>query len=136
MTIIKKNLMIGRVRDFFRKIFKRIYLVGRMITYYSVYKIFIDKLREDEIFERSSAVAFSFTIATFPLIIFLFTLIPYINAWIPEIDSVKILIFLEGIMPKNEYSIAKNTILDLVETKRGGLLSRIFCHYIFIIQWV
>ena len=75
--------MTDRIRDFFRKIFKRIYLVGRMITYYSVYKIFIDKLREDEIFERSSAVAFSFTIATFPLIIFLFTLIPYINAWIP-----------------------------------------------------
>ena len=124
--------MIGRVRDFFRKIFKRIYLVGRMITYYSVYKIFIDKLREDEIFERSSAVAFSFTIATFPLIIFLFTLIPYINAWIPEIDSAKILIFLEGIMPKNEYSIAKNTILDLVETKRGGLLSVGFFATIFL----
>ena len=124
--------MIGRVRDFFRKIFKRIYLVGRMITYYSVYKIFIDKLREDEIFERSSAVAFSFTIATFPLIIFLFTLIPYINAWIPEIDSAKILIFLEGIMPKNEYSIAKNTILDLVETKRGGLLSLGFFATIFL----
>ena len=99
------------------------YLVGRMITYYSVYKIFINKLREDEIFERSLAVAFSFTLASFPLIIFLFTLIPYINAWIPEIDSTKILLFLEGVMPKDMYDIAKNTILDLVETKRGGLLS-------------
>ena len=99
------------------------YLVGRMITYYSVYKIFINKLREDEIFERSLAVAFSFTLASFPLIIFLFTLIPYINAWVPEIDSTKILLFLEGVMPKDMYDIAKNTILDLVETKRGGLLS-------------
>ena len=124
--------MTDRIRDFFRKIFKRIYLVGRMITYYSVYKIFIDKLREDEIFERSSSVAFSFTIASFPLIIFLFTLIPYINAWIPEIDSVKILLFLEGIMPKDMYSIAKNTILDLVETKRGGLLSLGFFATIFL----
>ena len=94
-----------------------------MITYYSVYKIFINKLREDEIFERSLAVAFSFTLASFPLIIFLFTLIPYINAWVPEIDSTKILLFLEGVMPKDMYDIAKNTILDLVETKRGGLLS-------------
>ena len=99
------------------------YLVGRMITYYSVYKIFINKLREDEIFERSLAVAFSFTLASFPLIIFLFTLIPYINAWIPEIDSTKILLFLEGVMPEDMYAIAKNTIFDLVETKRGGLLS-------------
>ena len=94
-----------------------------MVTYYSVYKIFISKLREDEIFERSLAVAFSFTLASFPLIIFLFTLIPYINAWIPEIDSTKILLFLEGVMPKDMYAIAKNTIFDLVETKRGGLLS-------------
>ena len=94
-----------------------------MVTYYSVYKIFINKLREDEIFERSLAVAFSFTLASFPLIIFLFTLIPYINAWVPEIDSTKILLFLEGVMPEDMYAIAKNTIFDLVETKRGGLLS-------------
>ena len=108
---------------FFRVIFKRLYLVGNTVTYYSVFKIFRKKLREDEIFERSLAVAFSFTIASFPLIIFLFTLLPYINAWIPEIDSEKILIFLQNIMPENMFSITKNTILDLVETKRGGLLS-------------
>ena len=109
--------------NFFQLLFKRIYLIGKMVTYYSVYKIFINKLREDEIFERSLAVAFSFTLASFPLIIFLFTLIPYINAWIPEIDSTKILLFLEGVMPEDMYAIAKNTIFDLVETKRGGLLS-------------
>tara|TARA_B100001029_G_C15026993_1_gene434283 strand:+ start:480 stop:1403 length:924 start_codon:yes stop_codon:yes gene_type:complete len=108
---------------FFRVIFKRLYLVGNSVTYYSVFKIFKTKLNEDEIFERSLAVAFSFTIASFPLIIFLFTLIPYINAWIPEIDSEKILIFLQNIMPENMFSITKSTILDLVETKRGGLLS-------------
>ena len=106
-----------------RVLFKRIYLVGKTISYYSVFKIFKNKLIEDEIFERSLAVAFSFTIASFPLIIFLFTLLPYINAWVPEIDSEKILIFLQNIMPSDMFSITKNTILDLVETKRGGLLS-------------
>ena len=82
---------------FLRALFKRLYLVGNTVSYYNVFKIFKSKLSEDEIFERSLAVAFSFTIASFPLIIFLFTLIPYINAWIPEIDSEKILIFLENI---------------------------------------
>ncbi len=106
-----------------RVISKRIYLVGKTVSYYSVFKIFKNKLVEDEIFERSLAVAFSFTIASFPLIIFLFTLLPYINAWVPEIDSEKILIFLQNIMPSDMFSITKNTILDLVETKRGGLLS-------------
>tara|TARA_Y100001978_G_C23642815_1_gene409159 strand:- start:105 stop:1028 length:924 start_codon:yes stop_codon:yes gene_type:complete len=108
---------------FLRALFKRLYLVGNTVSYYNVFKIFRIKLREDEIFERSLAVAFSFTIASFPFIIFLFTLIPYINAWIPEINSEKILIFLQNIMPPEMFSITENTILDLVETKRGGLLS-------------
>ena len=102
---------------------KKIYLKGKRISIYTVFKIFKSKLIEDEIFERSLAVAYSFTLATFPLIIFLFTLIPYINTWVPEIDSIKILAFLEGVMPSNMYEIAEATIADLVETKRGGLLS-------------
>ncbi len=109
--------------SFFRLFFKRLYLTGNNISYYSVFKIFKSKVIEDEIFERSLAVAFSFTIASFPLIIFLFTLLPYINAWIPEIDSQKILFFLQDIMPNNMFEITKNTIFDLVENKRGGLLS-------------
>ena len=102
---------------------KKIYLKGKRISIYTVFKIFKSKLIEDEIFERSLAVAYSYTLATFPLIIFLFTLIPYINTWIPEIDSIKILAFLEGAMPSNMYEITEATIADLVETKRGGLLS-------------
>ena len=102
---------------------KKIYLKGKRISIYTVFKIFKSKLIEDEIFERSLAVAYSFTLATFPLIIFLFTLIPYINTWVPEIDSIKILAFLEGVMPSNMYEITEATIADLVETKRGGLLS-------------
>ena len=102
---------------------KKIYLKCKRISIYTVFKIFKSKLIEDEIFERSLAVAYSFTLATFPLIIFLFTLIPYINTWVPEIDSIKILAFLEGVMPSNMYEITEATIADLVETKRGGLLS-------------
>ena len=108
--------------DIIRSLFKSLYLIDNKISYYNVYKIFIKKLAEDEIFERSLAVAFSFTIATFPLIIFLFTLIPYINSLIPEIDSTKILFFLEQVMPQNMYNIAENTILDLVETKRRKII--------------
>ena len=115
----KIDKSINELRDYSKKI----YLKGKRISIYTVFKIFKSKLIEDEIFERSLAVAYSFTLATFPLIIFLFTLIPYINTWIPEIDSIKILAFLEGVMPSNMYEITEATIADLVETKRGGLLS-------------
>ena len=115
----KIDKSINELRDYSKKI----YLKGKRISIYTVFKIFKSKLIEDEIFERSLAVAYSFTLATFPLIIFLFTLIPYINTWVPEIDSIKILAFLEGAMPSNMYEITEATIADLVETKRGGLLS-------------
>ena len=115
----KIDKSINELRDYSKKI----YLKGKRISIYTVFKIFKSKLIEDEIFERSLAVAYSFTLATFPLIIFLFTLIPYINTWIPEIDSIKILAFLEGVMPSNMYEITEATIAHLVETKRGGLLS-------------
>ena len=117
-----KNKIDKSINDL-KRFTKKVYLKDKKISIYTVFKIFKAKLIEDEIFERSLAVAFSFTLATFPLIIFLFTLIPYVNAWIPEIDSIKILTFLEEIMPNNMYQIAETTILDLVETKRGGLLS-------------
>ena len=117
-----KNKIDKSINDL-KRFTKKVYLKNKKISIYTVFKIFKAKLIEDEIFERSLAVAFSFTLATFPLIIFLFTLIPYVNAWIPEIDSIKILTFLEEIMPNNMYQIAETTILDLVETKRGGLLS-------------
>ena len=115
----KIDKSINELRDYSKKI----YLKGKRISIYTVFKIFKSKLIEDEIFERSLAVAYSFTLATFPLIIFLFTLIPYINTLVPEIDSIKILAFLEGVMPSNMYEITEATIADLVETKRGGLLS-------------
>ena len=109
----KIDKSINELRDYSKKI----YLKGKRISIYTVFKIFKSKLIEDEIFERSLAVAYSFTLATFPLIIFLFTLIPYINTWITEIDSIKILAFLEGVMPSNMYEITEPTIADLVETK-------------------
>lgn len=102
---------------------KKVYLKGKKISIYTIFKIFISKLIEDEIFEKSLAVAFSFTLAVFPAIIFLFTLIPYITNIIPEIDSDVIMNFLAQIMPQNMYDVTEETILDLVDTKRGGLLS-------------
>ena len=115
----KIDKSIGELMDYSKKV----YLKGKKISIYTVFKIFISKLIEDEIFEKSLAVAFSFTLAVFPAIIFLFTLIPYITNIIPEIDSDVIMNFLLQIMPQNMYDVTEETILDLVDTKRGGLLS-------------
>jgi len=114
---------INKTRKKIRSFLQGIYLKNSAISLYQIFKIFIKKINEDEIFERSLAVAFSFTLGAFPFIIFLFALIPYINVFIPEINSEKIMSFLYQIMPTNMYDITKETILDLVSIKRGGLLS-------------
>ena len=114
---------INKTKNKIRSFLQGIYLKNSAINLYQIFKIFIKKINEDEIFERSLAVAFSFTLGAFPFIIFLFALIPYINIFIPEINSEKIMGFLNQIMPSNMYDITKETILDLVSIKRGGLLS-------------
>lgn len=114
---------IKKTKNKLRSLLQGFYLRNTAVNLYQIFKIFIQKIREDEIFERSLAVAFSFTLAAFPLIIFFFALIPYINIFIPEINSNKIMDFLYQIIPTNMYDITKETILDLISIKRGGLLS-------------
>ncbi len=92
-------------------------------TLYSTINVFIDKLGQDQIFEKANAVAFSFTLAIFPSIIFLFTLIPFIHAIIPEVDTVQIMDFLKVTLPERMYDVTAGTIEDIIAIKRGGLLS-------------
>lgn len=103
------------------EVLKKVYIRKRSISVYDIIVVFIEKVRNDEIFERANSVAFNFTLAIFPAIIFLFTLIPYIP-YPPELD-VKILRFLQDVMPYSLYDAAASTIEDIVSKPRGGLLS-------------
>jgi membrane protein len=87
---------------------------------YDVLDRMIQELRLDSITKRASYMAFNFTIAIFPTIIFLFTLIPYIP--IPELN-IDILQFLRDIMPREMYVATAGTIEDIVNIPHGGLLS-------------
>ncbi|MDA3867195.1 MAG: YihY/virulence factor BrkB family protein [Salinivirgaceae bacterium] len=69
---------------------------------------------------RAGAVAYSFFLAVFPSILFLFTLIPYI-----PIDGFQseLLHLFRDIMPDKIYEVVENTVLDIAINKRGSLLS-------------
>ncbi|WP_228527774.1 YihY/virulence factor BrkB family protein [Pararhodonellum marinum] len=90
---------------------------------YDVTKIFIQQIKKDEISERASAVAFNFTVALFPLILFLLNTIPYIEFFFPELTTENILMFIEQFIPKSIYEEAEATIEDIVGKPRQGLLS-------------
>ncbi|RKQ50082.1 membrane protein [Roseivirga pacifica] len=102
---------------------QRVKLGKSEIGLYDAIVIFLQKMSKDEIMERANAVAFSFTIAIFPAIIFLFTLTPYIQLFFPEVTNEVVISFLSDILPNNLYLAAETTINDIIGKERGGLLS-------------
>lgn len=87
---------------------------------YQVGKFFIDGLFEEDLNLRASSLAFNFFIAIFPLIIFLFTLIPYI-----PIENLEGLItgFIQKFLPAKAFDFVNETITDIVTNQNAGLLS-------------
>lgn len=74
-------------------------------------------------------VAFNFTFAIFPTLIFVFTLIPYIPI---ENFNVKIMEFLQEVTPAKIYENAEGTVYDIINKPRGGLLSFGFIFALFL----
>lgn len=99
---------------------------------YEAIIIFIKKMSSPQILERTNAVSYSFTVAIFPGIIFLFTLTPYIQNIFPEIANDDIINFLENLLPENLYLAAEATIHDIIGKQRGGLLSFNFLLTLFL----
>lgn len=93
------------------------------VSLYKIVKCFIGNLHNDEIMDRANGVAFNFILATFPAIIFLFTLIPYVSTYFPEINQESIMSFISQLMPATMYDVAATTVMDIVSNQRGGLLT-------------
>lgn len=99
---------------------------------YDVGKIFIEQIRKDEILERAGSVAFSFTVAMFPLLLFLLNIIPYIGFFFENVTTQNILLFIGEIIPPSIYLEAESTIMDIVSKPRQSLLSLGFFLALFL----
>ncbi len=99
---------------------KRLRLSGGQASLYDLLDRILHELRLDSLEKRAAYMAFNLTVALFPTIIFLFTLIPYIK--IPNLN-VDILQFLADFMPRELYAATASTIEDIVNIKHGDLLS-------------
>jgi membrane protein len=107
--------------SFIRKISKKFKPWGfEGMSIYDVAILFWKGLAEGAITTRASSLSFNFFLAFFPSIIFLFTLIPYI----PITGFQETLMELLGnVLPPSTNEIATQTIDDIVNNPRGGLLS-------------
>jgi membrane protein len=90
------------------------------VPLYDVALFFWRSMDRGSITTRASAIAFSFFIAFFPFIIFLFTLIPFI-----PIDNFQneLLILIQDLVPPSTYGTIENTVEDIITQPRGDLLS-------------
>ncbi|WKZ59866.1 MAG: YihY/virulence factor BrkB family protein [Cyclobacteriaceae bacterium] len=93
------------------------------VSLYLIVKTLLANLQKDEILDRANGVAFNFIIAIFPAIIFLFTLIPYVSAYFPSLNTDAIMLFLGEQLPPSMFEVISSTVLDIVSNQRGGLLS-------------
>lgn len=96
---------------------KSIHIHKKEVSWYDFIRVFIHNFKNDEINTRASAVAFNFTLAIFPALIFLFTLIPYIP--IPDLyEKISELISDIAVLERLD-----QTIQDIISKPRAQLLS-------------
>jgi membrane protein len=93
------------------------------LSLYKFLKIFLHNIDEDEIGDRANGVSFNFILATFPAIIFLFTLTPYISVYFPDVTTETIMDFIKEAVPASMYDSIASTVFDIVNNQRGGLLT-------------
>ncbi len=87
---------------------------------YTVSLFFFQEIARESLLNKASSLAYSFMLAIFPGIIFLFTLIPYI----PIADfQEQLLDFMKLILPDSAYQTIESTLLDIVNNQNSGLLS-------------
>lgn len=102
------------------------------VSLYKIIKIFLNNLTDDEILDRANGVAFNFILAIFPAIIFLFTLIPYITEFFPDINTDSIMQFLGDQIPTSMNEVISSTLHDIISIQRGGLLSFGFLFSVYL----
>jgi membrane protein len=102
------------------------------VSLYKIFRLFLQNLMDDEILDRANGVAYNFILAVFPAIIFLFTLIPYINNYFSDVSTANIMSRLGEVLPHSMFEVISPTVLDIVSNQRGGLLSLGFVFSLYL----
>jgi membrane protein len=123
LTRIKRKILVSAPVSFLIRKSKRIFFPGfQGIPLFDVIRFFFMQAKKTGFTERSSAIAFNFTMTIPPVIIFLFTLLPYLP--ISKDFTTQIFLLIRDIVPgqKNNAPLIK-FMSDILHKPRTGLLS-------------
>ena len=82
------------------------------------FKELVVRIKKVDVTGLGSQLAFFFLLSMFPLLIFLITLLPYLN-----LDESQVFLFVREYAPDSVYQLIKSTIDEILKNRNGGLLS-------------
>ena len=82
------------------------------------WKELLVRIKNVDITGLGSQLAFFFLLSLFPLLIFLMTLLPFLN-----IDQDQIFLLIRDYAPDSVYTLLHDTLTDILQSRNGGLLS-------------
>ena len=95
------------------------------IPVYNVVLFFIEEIKKNSLPMRSKSIAFSFFLALFPALIFVFSLIPFLG--IEALNETNIEELLRSVLPMGEfYEFIFGTLNEVLVKKRSDLLTGSF----------
>lgn len=103
--------------------------MGRL-SLYRILALYGNGLLKGTLAARAESIAYSFFMAMFPGVIFIFSLIAYI-----PIDGLQetLMELMEEALPPHTWETVASTVHDIVSIKRGGLLSVSFVGVVFFV---
>lgn len=120
-----------RLYYFFEPLRKKLHRikVRDEVSLHELLRLVIIKLQREKLQERAESVAYNLTLATFPFIIFLFTLMPYVP--IEALDE-NFFVEVERIFPTSVAQEINNTIQQILSKQQSGLRSFSFLAAMFL----
>lgn len=121
ISIEKIKELIQRVRSRTESVLRLIVIPGfGGVPLYDVLVYFVRGFTQVNLIDRAAAVAFNVFLALFPMILFLFTLIPYFPL---QGVTTSVLEALQDILPPGTYDSVSSTINEIMSIEHGGLMS-------------
>lgn len=87
-------------------------------TWKGFFQDLLQHIKKSDVTSLGAQLAFFFLLSLFPLLIFMVTLLPYLN--LPEDQIFQ---FLRNYAPADVYGLIEGTLTEVLQNKNGGLLS-------------
>ena len=125
---------LDNVSDWWKRTSSKVTIPGTDgLSLYHLWDIYSGGIIHGTFSTRASAIAFSFFMALFPYLLFIFNLIPYVED-LNVIDDfrIKFLLFIDTLLPPDTQEYVGDIFADIANNPRAGLLSFSFILSIFL----